>query len=153
VGEDGYSGRMGLPWRVVPACLVGIAAFAGCGSSKSGECKELVGVINRGIEALEKGQKQEKNDPTRTQELRAMADTADKIAEEASRLELGLPETKSLAQRYHAMLKDISKAAREVADAAEKKDLDRATKGQAVLAEAVRKEEPILDELNKFCAP
>ncbi len=125
----------------------------GCGSKKHGECVELVAVINRGIEALEKGQKQEKNDPSGTVELRAMADTADKTAEEATKLSLALPETKAIAQRYAAMAKEVSKAARDVAEAAEKKDLDRLAKARTALTGAVEKEDPILQDLNKLCAP
>lgn len=129
------------------------SGVAGCGSKKHAECSELVGVINRGISSLEKGQKQEKNDPSGTLELRAMADTADKTADEAQKLELSLPETKGIAQRYGAMAKDVAKAAREIADAAEKKDLDRVAKGRTALTAAVEKEDPIVQELNKLCAP
>jgi hypothetical protein len=128
-------------------------SVVGCGSKKHAECGELVGVINRGIGALEKGQKQEKNDPSGTLELRAMADTADKTADEASKLELSLPETKGIATRYAQMAKDVAKAAREIADAAEKKDLDRIAKGRTALTAAVEKEDPIVQELNKLCAP
>lgn len=130
-----------------------LAASAGCGSKKHGECTQLIEVINLGIGSLEKGQKQEKNDPSGTVELRAMADTADKTAEAATKLELTLPETKAIAQKYAAMAKDVAKAAREIADAAEKKDLDRIAKGRTALTAAVEKEDPIVQELNKLCAP
>jgi hypothetical protein len=133
--------------------LAALGASTGCGSKKHTECSALVGVINQGIGSLEKGQKQEKNDPSGTVELRAMADTADKTADDASKLELSLPETKGIAQRYAAMAKDVAKAAREIADAAEKKDLDRIAKGRQALTAAVEKEDPIIQELNKLCAP
>jgi hypothetical protein len=136
---------------VVAAAL--LSSVAGCGSKKHSECTDLVGVINRGISSLEKGQKQEKNDPSGTLELRAMAETADKTAEEAQKLELSLPETKGIAQRYAAMAKEVATAAREIADAAEKKDLDRVAKGRTALTTAVEKEDPIVQELNKLCAP
>ena len=143
--------RSALALGLLLSALVGSAV--GCGSKKHAECGELVGVINRGIGALEKGQKQEKNDPSGTLELRAMADTADKTADEASKLELSLPETKGIANRYGQMAKDVAKAAREIADAAEKKDLDRIAKGRTALTAAVEKEDPIVQELNKLCAP
>lgn len=142
--------------RMTALGVVAIAAFAatsGCGSKKHAECNQLIDVINQGIGSLEKGQKQEKNDPTGTVELRAMADTADKTADAAAKLELTLPETKAIAQKYAAMAKDVAKAAREIADAAEKKELDRIAKGRSALTAAVEKEDPIVQELNKLCAP
>ena len=136
---------------VVVAVL--LSSVAGCGSKKHAGGTELVGGINRGISSLEKGQKQEKNDPSGTLELRAMAETADKTAEEAQKLALSLPETKGIAQRYGAMAREVAAAAREIADAAEKKDLDRVAKGRTALTAAVEKEDPIVQELNKLCAP
>jgi len=126
--------------------------FLACTATKKNECGTLVSVINAGLEQLENGQQQRKNDPTGTVELRAMAAVMDQAAVSTAKLSLATPELKSLANRYEAMSKDIAKNARELADAAEKKDLDKLGKAQNALNDALKLEDPIVDDLNKFCS-
>ena len=113
----------------------------------------MIGAINKGISDFGKSQKQEKNDPTGTVELRAMADVAEANAAETAKVSLTYPELKGLSQRYQDMSREIATHARAVAEAAEKKELDKMSKAQSALAEVLKKEDPLLEELNKFCAP
>lgn len=111
----------------------------------------MVAAVNSGLGELESGQQQVKNDPTRTTELRAMADVMEKVAGTAAGIELTVPELKQLSQRYQAMAKDTAKNAREVALAYEKHDAEAQRKAQTALNDTLKLEDPIIDELNKFC--
>ncbi len=126
--------------------------LASCGASKQNGCTALINVVNGGLQELENGQQQAKNDPSQSTELRVMADALDKAGAAAAQLELTVPELKAISQRYQAMARDVSKYAREVADAADKKDLDKLQKSRAQLNETLKLEDPIVDDLNKFCA-
>lgn len=132
--------------------LVLAATLSACSAAKKNECGTLVNVINAGLEQLENGQQQRKNDPTGSVELRAMATVMDQAAQSAAQLSLSTPELKTLANRYEAMTKEIARTARELADAADKKDLDRLSKAQNALNDALKLEDPLVDELNKFCS-
>ncbi len=52
-------------------------------------------------------------DPTGVSDLRAMADSMDKVAGEAAAVQLTLPELKKLRDEYQRMAKDIAKAERD----------------------------------------
>jgi len=126
-------------------------ALGACGPSKSGQCGELVDVINRGVTVLAQGEKQRANDPTGTVELRAMADTMDKVAEELHALKLDLPELRDFASKYEQLAKDASLSARAVADAADQKDKPGVQKAQEKLTQVVRQEDGIIEGINGFC--
>lgn len=131
------------------ACVA--LAVVGCGNARQGECARLISAVNGGLTQLEAAQQQVKNDPTRTNELRSMADVMDKAAADAAALELTTGELKQLSQRYQTMAKDTAKNAREVALAYEKHDAEGQRKAQVALNEALKLEDPIIDDINKFC--
>lgn len=110
-----------------------------------------MGLVNTGLEQLENGRQQQKNDPTKTVELRKMADQVEKTSTDAAALSIATPEVKTFSTRYASMTKDIAKNAREVADAHEKNDLSRLEKARAALNETLKLEDPLVDEINKFC--
>lgn len=128
-----------------------IAAFAaGCGHKKISECNALVQVINAGITGLEKAPKNE-GDPTGVSDLQAMAESMDKVANDAKAVPLTLPEIKKLSADYQKMARDIAKAERDLADAAKAKDAPRRAAAEAALEAAVKQEDPLVDNINKFC--
>jgi methyl-accepting chemotaxis protein len=130
--------------------LGSLLALGACGPSKVSECNELIAVINKGIESLEKGQKAGA-DPSGTAELKAMADAMDKVADEASKVNTTIPELKDFSGKYQQMAKDVAKSAREMAEAADGKDLEKMSKAQAAMETAVKQEDPLVDGINKFC--
>jgi hypothetical protein len=147
------------------ALFVGLplaAGLAGCGQKKITECNGLVTVINAGVVSLEKAPKNEA-DPTGVSDLRAMADSMDRVGGEAAAVQLTLPELKKLRDDYQRMAKDIAKAERELATAAQDQaaagsdpdkkaqSLTRRTAAEATLDTAVKQEDPLVDSINKFC--
>jgi hypothetical protein len=125
-------------------------AAAGCGQKKITECNALVSVINTGVVNLEKAPKTEA-DPSGVTDLRAMADAMDKVAADAGAVQLTIPEVKRLRDEYQKMAKDIAKAERELAAAAQERDAARRTAAEGALDTAVKQEDPLVDQINKIC--
>src|SRR5262245_32361127 len=59
---------------VMAGAGIGFGA-AGCGQNKISECNALIEVINKGVAAIEKGQKPDKAAEPSAADLKAMADT------------------------------------------------------------------------------
>jgi len=140
--------------------LVALAS-AGCGQKKITECNALVAVINTGVVGLEKAPKNEA-DPSGVSDLKAMATSMDGVAAETASVQLTITELKKLRDEYQKMAKDIAKAERELASAAQEQSAagDPDKRAQAVarrnaaeqtLDAAVKQEDPLVDQINKFC--
>jgi len=133
---------------VALALLVGTA---GCGQKKINECNQLIEVINKGVDSLNKASKTNSNDPTGTADYKTMADTMDAVAADAAKVELTVPDLKKLSQDYQAMAKDVAKAAREMVAAADSQDFAKVNTAKAAVEKAVKQEDPLVDNINKFC--
>ena len=129
------------------AALLGLL---GCGQKKVAECNALTGVINSGVIALEKAPRTD-SAPAGVADLRSTADLLDKTATEAAALQLTVTELKKSRDEYLKMMKEIARLEREVAAAAEAKDRARTQKAQGSLEGAVKGEDPLVDQINKFC--
>jgi len=138
---------------VLSGAVMGAALLLGataCGQKKISECNALIEVINKGVESLGKSPKAGA-DPSGTAELKSMADSMDKVAADAAKVELTLPELKKYSADYQTMAKDVAKAARDMAAAADAKDLAKINAAQGALDKAVKQEDPLVDQINKFC--
>jgi hypothetical protein len=130
------------------AMLLGLGA---CGQKKVSECNALIEVINKGVENLGKSPKGGATDPSGTTELKAMADSMNKVAGDAAKVDLTIPELKKYSAEYQVMAKDVAKAALDMAAAADAKDFAKISAAQASLDKAVKQEDPLVDSINKFC--
>ncbi|MCC6558955.1 MAG: hypothetical protein IT372_39005 [Polyangiaceae bacterium] len=141
-----------MRYHVTMAALVALAGAlaGGCGQSKISECNALIEVINKGVQSLEKGQKAG-NDPSGVSDLKSMADAMEKVAADASAVKLTIPELTKYSADYQTMAKEVAKAARDMAAAAEAKDPDKINTAQAAMEKAVKQEDPLVDSINKFC--
>jgi hypothetical protein len=129
--------------------LAVVFTMTACGPNKINECNELIAVINKGIENLEKGQK--KGGEAGPSELKAMADAMDKVAEDAAKVKLSIAQLKDFSEKYQKMAKDVATSARDMAAAAEEKNIDKMTKAQEAMEGAAKQEDPLVDGINKFC--
>jgi hypothetical protein len=153
-----------------------LAAAAGCGQKKITECNAVVGMINNAVVGLERTPKNEA-DPTGLSDLRAMADAMDKVASDIGAIQITLPELKKLRDRYQNMATDIAKAERDLASAHQDKSkaerdlastaqdparrsaaeqtleaaVKRRTAADATLDTVVKQEDPLVDQINKYC--
>jgi methyl-accepting chemotaxis protein len=133
------------------SCMLAFGVWVtGCGQKKVTECNSLIEVINRGVESLEQGRKAA-GESGGVEELRAMADAMDKVAEDAGKVELTLEELKAFSGEYQGMAKEVSQAARDLAKAAEEKDAKKINEAEDAMHTAVKAEDPLVDRINKFC--
>jgi hypothetical protein len=139
-----------LSLAALAALAVASVGTAGCGQKKITECNGLVTVINAGVVSLEKAPKNEA-DPSGVSDLKAMADAMDKVAADAAAVQLTLPKLARLRDDYHKMAKDIAKAERELASAAQDRDAARRKDAEATLDAAVKQEDPLVDQINQLC--
>jgi hypothetical protein len=130
--------------------LAGPLVISGCGQKKVTECNNLIKVINTGVQSLEKGTKAAE-DPSGVVELKAMADAMDKVAADAAKVELTIPELQKYSQDYQTMAKEVATVAREMATAADEKDPAKVSAAQERMEKAVKQEDPLVDSINKFC--
>jgi hypothetical protein len=114
---------------------------------KAEQCTALIKVINAGTEILETGGKADGG----VGELRSMADTMDKMGADAAKVEVTIVELKTYAAEYQTMAREVAKAARDMAAAAEAKDAKRINAAQAAMDAAIKKEDTVVDAINKFC--
>ena len=49
------------------------------------------------------------------------------------------------------MAKDVAKAARDLATAADANDAEKSNAAQAAIEKAIKQEDPLVDNINKFC--
>ena len=132
--------------------VVGALLLGGCGDQKKiKECNALIAVINTGVEKVQKGTAASPDGGTPVSELRALADEMDAVVQDAAKLELSLAELKQLAQDYKAMTTEIAASARELAAAVDAVDMEKLSAGQARMEAAVKREDPLIDSINKFC--
>lgn len=132
------------------AALGLVAGAGGCGQNKVSECNALIEVINKGVQSIEKGTKAG-TDQGGSSELKAMADAMDKVAADAAQVKLTTQELQKFSSEYQAMAKDVAKAARDLATAADANDADKSNAAQAAIEKAIKQEDPLVDNINKFC--
>jgi DNA repair ATPase RecN len=135
-----------LAWLGLSACL------AGCGAhKKTKECNAFVGVVNGGIERIQKLATSTTDAGTAVAELRTLADEMDGIGREAAKVQLTIAELGKLAQDYGAMVAEVAAAARELAGAVDKVDMQAVTRAQERMEAAVKREDGIVESVNRYC--
>ena len=80
-----------------------------------------------------------------------MAASMDRVADSAAKIELTIPELKKLAADYHRMAREIARTEKELAAAAEARNVEKRAAAEKALETAVKQEDPIVDGINKFC--
>ncbi len=150
LGSSALAGSA-LGSSALASIALAVVALSGCGPSKVAECTELNTKINQGVEKIEKTTTGKGDQEASPADLKAMADTMDKIAEDLSKAKTTIPELKEYSKKYQEMSKTIAKAARETATALEAKDPEKVTKAQDSLEKATQPEEALVEGINKFC--
>jgi hypothetical protein len=135
--------------------LIAVALLSsGCGEQKKiKECNEFIAVINRGVEKVQKGTSgaPDGGGGAAVAELRTLADEMDVITKEAAAIAVTMPELKKLAGDYQAMVTEVSGAARDLATAVDNVDMEKMSAAQSRMDSAVKREDPLIEQLNKFC--
>jgi hypothetical protein len=165
--------------RAVICCamIVAVTASAGCGGAdaepatpaskstagatkqaqdrKLAECNALIEVINNGVAALE-GAPQSSSRTMRSSQpavddLTVMAAMMDEIASAAAKVDVTVPELKTLSGEYQSMAREVGAGARALIMAARAHDAAGVQVAHETVKRAAAREDPIVDEINEFC--
>lgn len=140
---------MSLAARTTALALVAIlAAISGCGSEKRDQCRALSTTMNQAADRIDKAQASAL-DPSG---LKALADALDKSATETDALKITVPDLQKQQKSYAALLRDVSKTAREMASAGEAGDRAKAEAAGDAMEKIVGAEPKLVAEVNKLCA-
>lgn len=132
--------------------LLAAVAQPGCAQQqKVEECNAFVTVINGGIDKVQKITAASPDGGTAVGDLRALADEMDAIATQAEAATINIPELQKLSGDYKAMANEVAAAARELATAVDNVDGEKMKKAQERIVAAVQKEDPLVEQINRFC--
>ena len=138
--------------RTTALIWISLLALAACGEQeKVDECNALVGVINEGIDKVQKITAASPDGGTAVNDLRALADEMEAIAKKAEAAPLTIGELQKLAADYRAMATEVAAAARELSAAVDNVDGEKMKKAQERIVKAVQKEDPLVESINRFC--
>jgi hypothetical protein len=126
------------------------AAPGACGQSKITECNALVDVLNKGAQDIHARTNAITSKPEAIAEYKALAESAEKVAEDASKVDIKNPELKKLSSDYQTTLREFAKAAREIASA-EAKDIPKMNAAANTIEKVGKEEEQLVGDINKFC--
>ncbi|AUX45973.1 uncharacterized protein SOCE26_074750 [Sorangium cellulosum] len=118
--------------------------------NKIAECNTLIQVINEGVRSLDRGQEAGASRGG-SSELRGMADSIDEAASRAAQLELTRPELQRFAGEYQALAKEIARAARDLATAADTNDAEKLGAAQVAIERAMKREPALAGRIKRFC--
>lgn len=143
-----------MRYQIMIAGVAGMGLLigsAGCGPSKISECNALIEVLNKGAQNIDKGTKAVAANPMATGEYKGLADAAEKVAEEASKVKLEIPELKKFSTDYQNVMKEFAKTARDTATAVDAKDTTKMTAAANAMEKVGKQEETLITDINKFC--
>ena len=127
-----------------------LAAPGACGQSKITECNALVDVLNKGAKDIHERTNAITSKPEAIAEYKALADSADKVADETAKVDIKNAELKKLASDYQTTLREFAKAAREIASA-DAKDIPKMNAAANTIEKVGKEEEQLVGDINKFC--
>lgn len=144
--------RRTFPGAWLPILGFAVALVGGCGpKQKIAECQSFVTSINDGVDRIHKAMGATPEAGQSVAELRALATEMEAVGKQSESVTLSIPELQKFSQRYVELTKDIATTARELADAVDAVDVEKSNKLQARMDEIVKKEDPLIEELNRFC--
>jgi hypothetical protein len=136
---------VGCAGSPTPAGGAPATASLGASPDRTGECRALIDVINRGVAALEK-----MDGYAGLDDLERMAVVRGDMAREIDGVHPTRPELRAWAAEYGKTVRETAAALRGVATAARRGDAVRGD-GQRDLDAAMKKEEPLVDRINALC--
>jgi hypothetical protein len=136
--------------------IVGIPALAwflaGCGNKqKVLECTAVISSINTDVEKVHKRIGSTPQGAAAVRELESLASGMEDAAEHVGQAKVSFKELTEQVKAYQSMAEDIARAARELAAAVDKVDLERINEAETKLKAAMKREEPVVAAISAFC--
>ena len=129
----------------------GEASGANVGHDKITECNALIGVINKGVDDLNKAASTPPSSSSGTDDYKAMADTMDRVVNDVSNLELRDKRLQEFSEAYQTMARQVAKSARTLLAAAKARNMAKVNAAKADVEKVVQQEDPLVDGINKYC--
>jgi methyl-accepting chemotaxis protein len=139
-------------WAMLLVCAGLALSVAGCGNKKKiAECRAVISSINVDIEKIHKRIGSTPQGAAAVRELESLASGMEDAAEHVAEVDLSFGELEQHVKDYRDMAGEVARAARELAGAVDKVDLERIDKAEAALKAAMKREEPIVAAISTFC--
>ena len=124
--------------------LIALASImSGCGESKISQCNRLVKILNQ-AKTIEI--------PQESVAQATAADSLDRLRDQAQAENLSDPKVKSLQVQIVEYLNEASQLLRQASKASSDRDLTLVTKNKLATQAFIDKEQPLLAQLNSYCA-
>lgn len=137
---------MHFPRRYAPlaAAVVSVIFLVNsCGESKIAQCNKLITIANKGKTFTVP------KDPTG---LVQIADSLDSLKTEILAVKIEDEKLKGFQTRFAEFYAEVSQSARNISKAATDKDRAALVKASKASQEITNKGEPLVDEINQYCA-
>ncbi len=145
-----------LQHRLGLLCALGLGLLAapGCRAiKKTRECRAFVDKVNVAVqEIIEEGKIA--NNPDGKQMVEGMKKVAaryERLAADIGTLEVQTPELKAKLEEYQGLCAKTAKAARDVVEAVEKSDPEKAAAAQEAFSVVSKQEVELVKSVNAFC--
>lgn len=143
---------MKLPVSFAVVCCIALAA-GGCSKFKrTKECNAFIDKVNASLKEIEKHTAGGNEDEgAAIKEMRELAKLYDKLTAEIGALSISNQDLKKQATEYQNMAGKAAATARQVADAIESKDVEKATAAQKQFDLIVKQEDQLVSSINGLC--
>lgn len=146
-----------------PAVFAGTAAFIALGlmattqpiaqaqtpPDRATQCSNLIAVANRAVSSVQEITRGSSN--SNAEDMIKIADAADQASSEMQALQLTDTQLQDYQARFLEMYSGTSQATRDLADASNSGDSDRAQEAFNALVTATDKEGPLVNDVNQYC--
>ena len=129
------------------------APAVGCGKmKKTTECNAFIEKVNTSLKEIEKHTNTKGTDQkAAAQDMKKLAGLYDKLASDVAALGVTTPDLKKHSDDYQAMAKKAAETARQVAEAVETNNLEKAQTAQKEFDTIVKQEDQLVNNINTFC--
>lgn len=140
-------------FAVLAACLAGVLALGGCTKFKrTKECNAFIDKVNAALKEIEKRPAAAQADEgAAVSEMRELAKLYEQLAKDITALAVTNEELAKHATEYQQMATKAAATARQVADAFEANDVEKATVAQKQFDAIVKQEDQLVSSINGLC--
>ncbi|MBX3131604.1 MAG: hypothetical protein KF718_33110 [Polyangiaceae bacterium] len=139
--------------RLVPALLVATLFVSGCGNlKKTKECSAFIDRVNTALSVIQQHTNTAgKEDAKAAADMKKLGELYEQLSKDVGALEITTPDLKTHTGEYQAMAAKAAAAARQVAEAIEKKDPQQAESAQTEFDKIVKQEDELVNKINGYC--
>ncbi len=136
-----------------PMLLLTALLVSGCSKiTRTKECGAFIDKVNAALKVIEQHTNTTgKDDARAVADMKKLGELYETLAKDVSALEITTPDLKTHAVEYQGMATKAAAAARQVAEAIEKKDQPKADTARAEFDKIVKQEDELVGKINGLC--